>query len=257
MAVTILGTHPQIQGVNYSINRIDATTYEIRWIGTLSDINTILASEASYAEGFTIVAEGSVYTLIGRYVNAGNGSSAGTPIVTLELETGSLQQSIFLNPTFQELTEEEVYKIREVFDSRPATRGAAQTAMNVAGGVTSANLALAMKAYDLMSAGAESFELHSYIITRTQTADRRYSTALTTNTIDLLWSSAQLSTYVGSPHLFAVPSLTLTAKETAKNLFAGWRQMVCRVIDHSNGSRQMVEQWQLAKWSQDLYALKP
>lgn len=247
---------PLEQPVDYRFDRINGTTYTRTWVGAKAYIDVIAAAEADFAEGIHVSGRGATYTLVARYTNPVEGPQGEVPSETQELDTAAIQQSIFFNPYFQVLSAHGQMLVRKVFDNRE-TRTDALTVFDAAlavGEVNGIERPLMEEAYDLMVMGAESYETHAFTLTRTRTASRQYTGTLTLTKIGSLWTTAELANYVGNPLLFVVPSLSLTVEETDKNLFAGWRQTMCRVSDTAVGSRQMIEQWQLAKWSLLLYA---
>lgn len=254
MAV-VLGPTFLEQPIEYRIDRINGNTVTRTWVGPKVYLDLIANAETPFAESMVCTGRGATYTLVARYINVHSGESGEIPTETQELDTAPVQQSIFFNPTFQALTAASQMLVRKVVDNRE-TRADAEAVFDTAvalGQMTAGEKTLALKAFDLIVMGAESYETHAFTLNRVRTASRKYPGSLTLTKAGSIWTTAELNLYVGNPLLFALPDLTLTAEETAKNLFAGWRQIACRVSDTSTGSRQMIEQWQLAKWSLDLY----
>jgi hypothetical protein len=262
-----LGPLPQEQRVRWRIDRANPSSYRRTWFGTETQLKLIAAIEQRFAETLEFDSDPKgACTLSATYVNKTvlNGG-AEVAKETQELDTEAIQQSIFLNKTFQALDAREQLLIRKVFENQE-TRTDALTVLraplvivngDVVGGIRPAFFAMAVRAYDLMVAGTEHFENYSFVLTRTRNVSRRYPGTLDLGNINTIWNTDQLVSYVQNPTLFEVPSLQLTPSEAAKNLSAGWRMKQCRVTDVSDGSRNMIEQWQLAKWSRDLYDLKP
>lgn len=249
-----LGSSPyQEQQLEYHIDRVNSVSYTRTWRGPKTYLDAIALAEKFYAESIELRSENNgVCTLVARYVNGTSSDGSGeVPTETHELDTAAVQQSIFMNENFQVLTAEEQLLVRKVFENQE-TRPDAITVLTA--GVNPARLTLATNAYDLLVMGAESFENYGYVFTRTRKCSRRYSGKLETGNINKLWTTTQVADYTGTVLLFDVPSISVSSEETAKGLLARWRMSVCRVTDVSDGSRNMVEQWQLAKWSSYLYA---
>jgi hypothetical protein len=248
MAV-ILGTAPAFeQPIEYHIDRVNGNEYTRTWKGAKQTIDAIAAFESLLAESVHVTGEGGTYTLVARYAT---GLNVDLPVESQELEVQLMQQSILLNPTFTRLSAAAQALVRQQFDNR-TTREGAITAFQ------SLNLLerpLAIKAYDLMVVGAESFENYAFVLLRTRTCSRRFSGKLDLTRINKIWSTEHLVAYTGNPILFDVPNLELTPEQIMNNLVAGWRQNVLRVIDVANGARHLVEQWVLAAWSRDLYPI--
>lgn len=252
----ILGPSPQEQTLEYRIQRISSVEYTRTWIGPKAQLDTIAATEKLYAETVALTANGAICTLTCRYINGTDPEGDGeVPEETQEIDTAQVQQSIFHNKTFQALTSASQFLVRKTFENNEK-RADALTVFSIAvaaAEMTSTEQALAIKAFDLLSMGTDSFENYGYVLTRTRKASRRYTGAIDLTRINKLWTTADVATYVANPLLFAVPDLTCTTEETAKGLLPRWRMSVCSVTDSSDGSRVMREQWQLAKWSSDLY----
>lgn len=261
-----LGRLPQEQKVRWRIDRVNGSSYRRTWFGTEIQLKLIAQIEKAFAESieFDTDPKGAC-TLVATYANKGTGvGQVEVPQETQELDTEAIQQSIFLNSRFQSLDQREQLLIRKVFENNE-TREDALLVLKAPiipfegqyiGGVRPFNWALAIKAFDLLNT-TENYENHAFVLTRTRKVSRTYPGTLSLDAIGTLWTTEQLVTYTGNPTLFEVPSITLNAQEAFKNLFAGWRMKQCRVTDVADGSRQMVEQWVLAKWSRDLYDLKP
>lgn len=258
-----LGPTYQEQQLEYRLDRINAVTYTRSWIGPKATLDAIAAVEKVYAESVELRPEknNGVCTLVARYVNGTDSGAAGEiPVESQEIDTAAVQQSIFLNPAFQVLTPAEQVAVRAAFE-KPLTRDAAFDAFKLGRAaepeitaVTSPHLVLAQQAFDHMVMGAETFDNYYYVLNRTRKCSRRYTGKLDLTRINKLWTTDELHGYTGNALLFDVPTLTCTTDETAKGLVARWRMSTCRVNDVSDGSRQMNETWQLAKWSSVLYS---
>lgn len=258
----VIGTTPLEQPISYNIDRINGSQYQRTWIGPVGLINALAASEQTIAESVRVDVSGATATLRAVYGRAIDGSEE-VPVETQELDTESLSQSIFLNSTFQALPVGIIDGIRRLHEDPPEATASKtsyqlsiellQQAVNL---TDSTKWDLARRAFDLLRNGTESFELHSFVLTRTRTVSRQYSQKVSLADLDKIFTTQQLVIVTGNPVLFDVPSLALTADEQFKNLMAGWRKKVARVHDVANGTRQVLEVWQLAKWSLDLYAAK-
>lgn len=258
-----LGPLPQEQKVKWRIDRTSGSSYRRTWYGTELQLKLIAQAETLFAETSEFdPGSGGRCTLVCSYVNQIGPNDPEVARETQEIDTEPVQQSILLSPAFQALDAREQLLLRKVFENQETYEdallvfGAPAVAGVTQGGINPVRYALAVEAYNLMIMGAESFDNYAFALKRTRSVSRRYPGELDLTSINTLWTTAQLVAYTGNPTLFEVPSLTLTADETVKNLFAGWRMKGCRVADVSDGSRQMVEEWQLAKWSRRLYALK-
>jgi hypothetical protein len=250
----VIGTSPLEQPLRYILSRVNGNTYEKTWIGHKAAIDLLAANEAPFAETIDVQGRGATYTLKATYAY---NRTAGTEIIneTQEIDTESVQQSVFTNPTFRGLPSDVVYKVRAAFENK-LTDSAGYTTATGSFSTDPTIQALAVKAFNLLLDGAESWENFTFVITRTRSVSRVYAASqIDLSTINKLFTTAQLTAITGNPLLWTIPTLTLTTDEVAKNLFSGWRKKICRVQDVSNGSRAMVEQWQLAKWSKDLYQL--
>jgi hypothetical protein len=263
MAV-ILGPIPQEQPLEYKIQRVDGTSYVRTWVGPKATLDTIASVEKFLAESIGLTGRGATYTLVARYshLSAADGTTE-EPNETQEIDTDLVPQSIFLNETFQALSAASQLLVRKTIDNRE-TRADSMTVFDIAvaaNEMTQLERPLAEEAWDLLAAGTESFENHAYVLRRSRMASRRFTGTISgiengkliLNKIGRIWTTTELATHVGNPLLFDVPALEITQAETAKNLFAGWRQTVCRVTDTANGSRSLQEEWKLAKWSLHLY----
>lgn len=260
--MVVIGNSPLEQPLSYKVERAKGYTYRRTWIGHKTAIEGIYATEKNLAESAEVTHDGGGrYTLIATYSFAPGDTE--TPLETQELDTEIVAQSIFLNETFRALPEKVVNAVRENFENKPQdnTTGSylkalANIALVCVSGTGGAQYALAKDAYDLLVAGTESFENYSFTMTRTRTCSRQYSQKIPLSDINKVFTTAQLVTVTGNPLLWDVPSLTLTTDEASKPLMAGWRKKTCRVQDVANGQRQMIEVWQLAKWSTRLYQPK-
>lgn len=245
------------QPLRYRLSRISGDEYTRTWVGRQAEIDAIAAAEEPYAEDVEVTGKGATYTCVARYAYDPTGG-AEIPEESQEIDTEAVQQSIFTNPTFRVLPVETVHAVEQAFETKKDGATGYQDGIDAIN-ATTANTTyqnLAKAAYDLLLEGAENYENYQFVMNRTRTVSSTYSTSqIDLSTIAKLYTTGQLVAITGNPLLWNVPSVTLTAEETAKNLFAGWRKRVCRVQIVSTGQRQMIEQWALAKWSLYLYAL--
>lgn len=263
-----LGPLPQEQKVRWRIDRVSGASYKRTWFGTENQLKLIAQVERTFAESIDFdPGDGGKSTLVATYANQAGISDPEVARETQELDTEVLNQSLFHNETFQPLLPREQVLIRKVFENQESEADAMLILQapqvivdgQLEGGVWPGRLALAIRAYYLLVKGAESFENTTFSFTRTRTVSRRYPGVLNLDAVNTLWTTDELVAYTGNPLLFEVPSITLTPDEALNpvQLFPGWRMKLCKVTDVADGSRQMVEQWALAKWARDYYRLKP
>jgi hypothetical protein len=259
---------PLEQRLSYSVSRVNGRSYTRTWVGHPSSIDAIALVEEPLAEEINVKTDGAVSTLTARYARPQNGK-AEVPLETQELDTEAVQQPIFLNDTFASLTQDVVAEIRKQYETKPTvadkTKNTYTAALDAIAKVTKAYevgtstavFDLANKAFDLLQEGTENFENFSWILTRTRTVSRQYKTTkIEIQDINKIFTTEELAAMVNNLLLFDVPSLVLTADDTRRRRFAGWRKKLAKVTDVANGQRQMIETWQLAKWSLDLYSKK-
>lgn len=260
----MIGAAPQLQGFAYNIERVNGRSYERTWIGPVGPgIDGIRIAEEPLAESVRYKEDGAIATLTCRYAYSPNGVTE-VPQETQELDTDAIQQHIFLNETFSALTAEIQHAILKETESKQSnstnSSGYRSALNNISKACSLAGLpgltSIANTAFDLLMSGTESFETYSFTLNRTRTVSRRYSTKISLSDINKVFNTEQLVATVGNPLLFDVPTVALTSAEGGKRLMAGWRKKACRVVDVANGTRQMVEVWQLAKWSLNLYQAK-
>lgn len=264
-----LGQLPQEQKVTWRIDRVNGDSYRRTWFGSENQLKLIAAVERRFAESLDFTSDGGRCTLVGNYQNRSGKTEAEVARESQEIDTESLHQHIFSNKTFQPLTPSEQNLLRKIVENNetyadamtvimaPPVQVITAAGLVEAGGVAKARQALAIRAYNLLIRGDENFENPAYILNRTRSVSRSYPGVLRLDWNNTLWTTDQLVTYSGNPTLFEVPSLTITYDEAVKRLFPSWRMTLCRVTDVSDGTRQMIEQWKLAKWSRDLYDLRP
>ena len=250
---TLLGDESHDQPLTWRIDRQGSTMTKTVW-GIRSKLELIAMAEKQFAESIEFKGGHGKSELTLTYARSPISGDAEVPEETQELDTEAVQQSLFLNKTFQPLIAEEQMAVRQAFDQQK-TRAEAIT--HFGEHVDAGRQALALRAWDLMVMGTENFENYSFVLTRQRVCSRRWPGTVDLNSINKLWTTATLADYVQNPLLFAVPSLTLTADQTAKSLVGKWRQKVCRVSDSANGNRVINEVWQLAAWASDLYDAYP
>lgn len=253
----VLGPFPLEQPLTYRVDRTNGFTYTRTWIGPRLSIERIRLVEQRFAESMEVTAQGAIYTLVARYAQSVPGQ-AEIPTETQDLDAEIVQQNVLLHPYFQPLTPSDQNAVRSAFQSG-MKRSDVITTFTSGGGPVDAisspgNLTLATQAYDLMINGTESYENHIFVLNRTRTASRRYAGKLNLSNIGKVCTTANLVKYTGNGLLFDTPDLSVTSDEAAKSMIAGWRLRICRCVDKSNGSREMTEQWVLAKHSSLLYA---
>src|ERR1041385_8003802 len=209
-----LGPLPLEQKVKWRIDRTSGSSYRRTWYGTELELKLIGQAEALFAETIEFdPGNGGRCTLVCTYVNQTGPNDPEVARETQEIDTESLQQSIFFNSSFQALTPREQLLIRKVFEnqetyadallvfSAPAVPGQTQ------GGIDPTRYALAVEAYNLMIMGAENFENYAFALKRTRAVSRRYPGELDLSLINTLWTTEQLVAYTGNPTLFEVPTL--------------------------------------------------
>lgn len=225
------------------------------WDGPRPVLEGMLGQISVYADQVNFKSKGATARIQARY----SGPRAGiteVPSETVELDTASTPISIYSAPRYAGLGTEIIKVVKvAVENSNPykLDYGDIEEAINLKYGAASPSkgpkLALALELYTYAVHGQDSFFFPVHTVTRTRTVSRRYSTKIDQADVNKVFTTQQLSTLLGTQLLFAVPSLVLTAEEANIGLQVGWRKSLLRVNDAANRQRQMVETWELAKWT--------
>ncbi len=242
-------TGPLEQGINYNISS-DGPYWVRTWIGASSQIAALVDLASLNAESVQFNNEAPKATLIARYARHPL-TGAESVQSKIEIKTEVIPQNVWLAPAYIGLPQSVIKTVVRVFENNTVYTDA--VAEIAASAVSDHDFSLAQELYNLMIMGELHFESFTSSLTFTRIVSRYYSIRTSREELGKVFSTDQVAAYIGDPILFDVPSLTVTADETAKFLVAGWRKRLADVNAVAGGSRTIVENWTLAKWNSKVY----
>jgi hypothetical protein len=222
-------------------------SYTIGIEGVKLFVEEMLGFYAMHATDIAYRANGATAKITARYAGPAPGVTE-VPLDTISLKTSEIQQALYKNARYASLHPGTIDVIRravlsdEEYSDKLDKIYASANAHGTSG-------PLAQELFDWLLAGTDSYQVCVRTITRTRTVSQRFDRKVAQADMDKLFTPEQLATYLGSGIPFTVPTLTLNAAEIALGLIVAWRKFMCDCDDTAGGQGQLVEAWQLAKWS--------
>jgi hypothetical protein len=260
-------TGPLEQGIDYTISS-DGPFWVRTWVGAASQIAVLVPTASINAESIYFRNQAPLAILTARYARHPL-TGAESVQNKIEIRTEMITQSVFLAPAYIGIPNSVKKVIQTLFENATPAEDTGTGTVLVLGAysqiiaacanakpnsyTSDANKALAREVYDLMVGGTTHFEICTSSLTLTRIVSRYYSLKTARTDLDQVFSTAQVSGYIGDPVLFDVPSITVSDDETKLNLIPGWRKRLADINGVAGGSRTIVENWELAKWNKKLY----
>lgn len=227
-------------------------SFTMTWDGPRPMVEQLVSLVQVAADEVHFRSEGAYAKITASY----SGPRAGVteiPTTSVELDTGMTTIPLETAPRYAAIPLTVLKAVKSAVDNTANSETEDLLEIEVAaaslGAPGAAIVNLAKELYRYLVRGHDDFKQPVQTVTRSRMVSRRYSTKIDQADVNKIFTTAQLEQVVGSNLLFDVPSLELSADETAIGIRAGWRKTQLRVVDSTNRQRQMVEVWELWKWT--------
>lgn len=253
----VVGSGPVEKRVSFTLTR-QSNTFIRRWEGEAAAVYalTLVASIGAESVHYEPEHNGATAVLTAVY-HQDPSNPAETPVRTNEIDTELISQSILISPKYVGIPASVRKAIRTVAEDGSTyleATNAIATAINLIAGGTDMN-DLAVEVLGKMLSGEDEFQTFTNVLYSTRYVSEFYSTKEDLSDTNLLFSTSQVASKIGDCVVFDVPDLVLLPTESAAHFVSAWRKKTTRIARRADGSREIVEQWELAKWDKDIYAV--
>lgn len=177
------------------------------------------------------------------------------PNIVIELRAEEQVYDLAFNGYFAGVPQAALSAIDEALQNPPTTTSEENDKLSEIATAAGAYSSQAQYLYRLKRRGQDSFVDYAWSCTKTNYVSRFYSGTINLSNHGKLWTNAQLSSYVGSPLFFVLPSTkSATADQSSLGLAYRWLQHQSDVNITSNGNFTLTEGWRLALWNTNTYA---
>jgi hypothetical protein len=233
-----------------------ATVY--RWRGTRASCEGLFQQILGQFDNVELDPVEGDWCEVRAFNNGPEDGQEETATTTLEMRCSLVQQSIELAPYFSDLNYSEVSFVRAAIQDN---KNSAEFLVEYTDAsddeptvYRSSSFNLADELFSKLRIGDDTHEIATNYFTRTRNVSSGYPTAIILTNLNKLWTPDQMSAYIGSPTLFALGTLSPTARQTALGYAFRWKQQQAEAIITSGGGWQLIEGWQSGFWDTRRYA---
>ena len=244
--ITVAGKiEPIEQPVYHRISKVNGVVYQRTWKGVADIVYAKFKAEQSNSTDIEFRSDGAVGTLISTYATSQEGGQIEVPTETLELDFNEVRESIFKNPYYSSIN----------YARQVVLRNKANDVLTSDDGVlnTTGLSDLEIKATRLLVSQEDTFLVFVPSLTYTRTVSRRYPIAFAVETTGLVYTTDQVSTYVGSKALIMSIPTIYNNLGTPDGHSQGWMKRG-RFNFVANGNAQLIQTFTFGVYSTSLYS---
>jgi hypothetical protein len=250
---------PQQMPTRMTARRIGGRDYEQRWHGEAEAVRTYYevlvasgADEVTYDQ-----APGSAVAMVSARYSGTYGEPNEQAVETMEIDFADVTFPIHQNPSFVGLSTQSIRLLEDAIKNETGRDEVLASMIDLIGEAATDNGTGSHGDYwDTRARGIESYRVFVPVVVWTRTVSAQYPAGLELDNVGSIFSTAALSSAMGTPILFSIPTgnVGIAAGGSAPQFYAGWLK-TGRVSLQSDGKIQLVLKGEYGLWAGNLYTI--